>query len=686
MTEDVIVCPKCDRVLEPGEVVCPVDHGVPGGVYGISRSDIEATPRNKRYLLGLTVNGSYTITGFLGAGGFGAVYRARQIALDRDVALKILLLDLVHDETTVERFKREARTSAALLDPNIVTLFDFGETRFGDAEEDHVLFFTMELIQGPTLRWVLKHEKGLDIDSALQYGINILRGLAAAHHLGVVHRDLKPSNVLIDQSKNRKYFARLFDFGIASLQGSGGATMHMGEGGALGTPKYMAPEQWKGQPTSPCTDIYAFGVMMAEMLMGKPPVPKMEMPEMAAAHCRGPRPEVRVTAKGEPVPEALTNFIMKCMAIDPRQRYASAREALDELELIDKNRDMAPIPTISRFGSPGFREEDVSASHTYHAADLLARDPLPSQAPGHMRTLNFKEPPVPAFQEVVSADQLLVDNTHSRSVRVPDQSQPIYVQNNSGRLTAATPRANAFSSMPTARPLGGPEEEIIAVQYEEKRPIWPWILGIVGVVCVGALVFVGLQIAEGLKKTNEPAAVSAQPIPTVQPLPTQPAVVAVGDPTPAPTQAQPEPAAQEEPKPEEPAQPEKTEEKPKVAASESNKATTQSATTKPKPKPKTETKTEPAKTTPAPQVEVKPSTPAVAKTEPVKVTPPQQDTNAQAMALYRQGMDTEARDAPKQAKKLYEKALSSGLSGPQADDARRRIKAIDRKLALEEEF
>ncbi|MCA9537919.1 MAG: serine/threonine protein kinase, partial [Myxococcales bacterium] len=304
-------------------------------MHGVRRADLDATPRSKRHLLGVTIGDAYTVNGYLGSGAFGAVYRAEQKALGRDVALKLLMVDTVHDPVIIRRFQREARTAAALLDPNIVTLFDYGEAALSEDAEDRVLWIAMELITGRTLKSFLEDGRGIGLEAAVLTGLNILRGLSSAHQLGVVHRDLKPGNVLIDESRRQPWFARLFDFGIASLQGSGGHTTQMGQGGVLGTPKYMAPEQWRAQQTSPSTDIYAFGVIMAEMLLGRPPIPRMDLVKMGTAHCRGPRPQVTRTGRQERVPPPLTAFIQRCMAIDPANRYPSAADALAALEQIE---------------------------------------------------------------------------------------------------------------------------------------------------------------------------------------------------------------------------------------------------------------------------------------------------------------------------------------------------------------
>ncbi len=445
---DALICPKCNRILEAGEELCPLDHSVTGGVRGVNRSALQRTPRAKRHMLGVTINNTYIINGYLGSGGFGAVYRAEQKPLGRDIALKLLMLDSVGDEQVIHRFKREARTAAALLDPNIVPLFDYGETSLGQEEDDHLLYFAMELVYGPTLRRLLKVKKGLSLNACLKIGINVLRGLSAAHQLGVVHRDLKPGNVLLDESKNRKYFARLFDFGIASLQGSGGHTTQMGQGGILGTPKYMAPEQWRAQQTAPCTDIYAFGVIMAEMLLGEPPVPKMELVEMAAAHCRDPRPSITISAKGEPLPPALTNFVKKCMAIDPRQRYAIAGEALAVLESIDSRRDAAPIPTVSLFSPPGEHPDGDLSGDTQMPIDAEILSTVPAAPP---IPPNLKSPPSLTLQK------------------------------------------------------GLEPEEVLQVALEEPRRLWPWALALSVLILAAAL----FQIARGLSSRERPILRSA---------------------------------------------------------------------------------------------------------------------------------------------------------------------------------
>ena len=362
-----LVCPKCAQQLSADDPYCPIDHSISGGVHAVTAGMLARTPRSKQHLLGVTIGEAYIINGYLGAGGFGAVYRAEQRALARDVAIKVLMVDPEVDPAVISRFKREARTAASLLDPNVVTLFDYGETSLSDEENDRLLYFVMELVHGPTLRQYLRTlQRGVGLESALKLGVNILRGLAAAHHMGVVHRDLKPGNVLIDESKGRKHFARLFDFGISSLQGSGGHTTRMGAGGGvIGTPKYMAPEQWRAQTTAPCTDVYAFGVMMAEMLLGQPPIPKMELAEMAAAHCRSPRPHVQQTGLGEAVPLALTKteFRLLCEFAEHAGMVLSRDQLLERVWGYDYE---GTDRTLDNFVSRLRRKLEVDPAHPRH--------------------------------------------------------------------------------------------------------------------------------------------------------------------------------------------------------------------------------------------------------------------------------------------------------------------------------
>src|SRR6185503_17008156 len=202
------------------------------------------------------------IQGILGQGGMGVVYRARQVALDRPVALKILPVEVASDPAFSERFAREARALARLSHPRIVSVFDFG--RHG-----RFYWFLMELVEGVNLREAIRSGK-LSAREALTIVGQVCEALAYAHDEGVVHRDIKPENVLLD----RKGQIKIADFGLAKLLDPKRAEVSLtGSGQLMGTPHYMAPEQFeKPLEVDRRADIYSLGVMFYEMLTGELPL------------------------------------------------------------------------------------------------------------------------------------------------------------------------------------------------------------------------------------------------------------------------------------------------------------------------------------------------------------------------------------------------------------------------------
>src|SRR6266496_6360742 len=210
--------------------------------------------------------GPYEIQTPLGAGGMCEVYRARDTRLGRDVAVKILPESFARESDRLNRFEQEARAVAALNHPNILSVFDTGQNNGSP-------FLVSELLEGETLRAVL--DRGATPQrKTIDYGVQIAQGLAAAHEKGVVHRDLKPENIFVNKDARIK----ILDFGLAKLAQkasaatSDGATMtssHTAVGVVMGTASYMAPEQVRGEPADPRTDIFAFGAVLYEMLSGK---------------------------------------------------------------------------------------------------------------------------------------------------------------------------------------------------------------------------------------------------------------------------------------------------------------------------------------------------------------------------------------------------------------------------------
>src|SRR3989442_9553945 len=200
----------------------------------------------------------YELEELVGSGGMSSVYRAHDRVLDRKVALKLLHQRLTSEQEYVERFGREARMVAGLLHQNIVTVIDRGE-------DDGRPFIVFEFVAGENLKQLIDREGPLPVDRVLELGIQIARGLAFAHANGYVHRDVKPQNVLLNGDGE----AKVTDFGIArSLDVKHGVTQ---TGTVLGTSDYIAPEQAQGHQVDEHTDVYSLGIVLYELLAGKPP-------------------------------------------------------------------------------------------------------------------------------------------------------------------------------------------------------------------------------------------------------------------------------------------------------------------------------------------------------------------------------------------------------------------------------
>ncbi len=269
--------------------------------------------------------GHYTIVSLLGSGGMGAVYRATDTSLGRDVALKVLPSEMAGDPERLERFRREARAVAALNHPHIVTIHSVEQ-----AEGVH--FLTMELVSGRPLDRVLADEP-MPVERLLDIAQALAAALAAAHEKGIVHRDLKPANVIINISGRVK----VLDFGLAktraagaSLPGDDATGLATEAGTVLGTPAYMSPEQVSGLDVDHRTDVFSLGVMLYEMATGVRPFRGRSSAELASSILRdSPRP---VTDLRATVPSELARVIARCLEKDPSARFATMADVLRALK------------------------------------------------------------------------------------------------------------------------------------------------------------------------------------------------------------------------------------------------------------------------------------------------------------------------------------------------------------------
>jgi TolB-like protein/tetratricopeptide (TPR) repeat protein len=265
--------------------------------------------------------GPYEILAPLGAGGMGEVYRARDRKLDRDVAVKVLPQSVAADPDTLARFEREAKAVAALSHPNILSIFDFGT-------HEGISYAVMELLEGETLRGKLDAGP-ISQKQAVDYALQVAKGLSAAHEKGIVHRDLKPENLFVSKDGHLK----ILDFGLAKRveavapgketsapTGSG----HTEPGAVMGTVGYMSPEQVKGFPVDHRSDIFSFGTILYELLSGKKAFKRDTNAETIAAILMNEPPEL--SESGRNISPALDRIVKHCLEKDRERRFQSARD------------------------------------------------------------------------------------------------------------------------------------------------------------------------------------------------------------------------------------------------------------------------------------------------------------------------------------------------------------------------
>jgi Tol biopolymer transport system component len=348
--------------------------------------------------------GPYTIVAPLGAGGMGEVYRALDTRLGREVALKVLPERFADSPDALARFEREARAVAALSHPNVLSLFDFGQS-------DGVVYAAAELLKGETLRERLAHER-LSERRAVEIATAIADGLAAAHAAGIVHRDLKPENVFLTSDGRVK----ILDFGLARIELPGAAPETSAPttpaptepGVVMGTAGYISPEQIRGKPADARSDLFAFGAVLYEMLTGERAFTGATSAESLAAILRDPPPDPSTRAPS--VPPALDRLVARCLQKNPDERFQSARDLAYALRETATAASGA-IPGTAAKGNPAPRPRPMpllvalmGALAAFAAGWLLRPLLRGDHAPRFGRVVRLTHGPARAFAPVVSPD------------------------------------------------------------------------------------------------------------------------------------------------------------------------------------------------------------------------------------------------------------------------------------------
>ena len=331
-------------------------------------------------LIGKRISGRYKILEVIGGGGMANVYLARDMILEREVAMKVLRFDFSNDDEFIKRFRREAQSTTSLAHPNIVSIYDVGE-------EDNIYYIVMEYVNGQTLKQYIQQFAPVHPRKAINIMVQIVSAIEHAHDNQIIHRDIKPHNILLDHDGNVK----VTDFGIAMALSSTTITQ---TNSVLGSIHYLSPEQARGGLANKKSDIYSLGIVLFELLTGRLPFDGESAISIALKHLQSETPSAK---RWNPdIPQSLENIILKSTAKDPFYRYESAEEMEKDLETvfdvsrITESRFTIPKDDEATKAIPIITNENLVLTHD-KIDDTIVRDPVPMINKGNSTHSNNKK-------------------------------------------------------------------------------------------------------------------------------------------------------------------------------------------------------------------------------------------------------------------------------------------------------